>query len=383
MLYRIPELPFLKVKSKRPNNRRYFGGGGSSVKSFDPYKRTGIRELYSQLGDWISPQIGQGVPAYQGQTVADISPLQQMGYGQASGIGDMSSLLQNYASGAINQQASGGGEFQQLAGSTLKDLMKPWDSGSATQYWNQAFVDPAIQNWQQNILPGVAEKYGTGGVGGSLGREMLRSGENVNTQLSGQLANILYSGEQAQLGRQQTGVNQAMNLAQMPNQLVQGAGQIAGQGTDQLSQLLNIGGQQQGQQQNLLNAEANKWTQSQPYNNPYLMGWLNTALQQQGMTPVVQQGSPGLGTSLAAGMMPALGTVLGSSMASGGLSGLIGASGTGIGAGGLATAGTGMLGLLGSSATAGAAGTGLLGLGGTAGVAGSGLGGLFGLAALL
>jgi hypothetical protein len=307
------------------DHRKNFGGGGSSVESFNPYKGTGVRDLYKQLGSWVGPQIGQSVTPYSGQTVADFSNLQNQGFAQAGQLGTTSNLMQNYAQQAMQQQLSGGNQYQQMATSALQDIMKPYDATSATNYWNQSFVNPAMQNWQQNVLPTIAEKYGTGGVGGSLGREMLRSGENLNTNLSGQLGDILYSGQQADLTRKQTGVNQAMGMAGLSNQLMSGAGNIAGQGTDMLSQMMNMGSMQQAQSQNQLNAAQNYWTQSQPYSNPYLQQFLGTALQQGGNQAMVKQNAPGIGTQ----MLPMLGAMAGMGLVASGAGGaLLGGAGS-------------------------------------------------------
>jgi len=359
---------------------RYFGGGGQSVQTVDPYAGTGVRELLNQLNAMISPQIGRGVEAYPGQMAAGVSPLQQQGFGVAgTQMPPMAGGAMQYFQDVLGQQAAGGDQYQQLAGTTLQNLMQPWNPEAETQMWEQAYKAPAMQTWQQDVIPQIMERYGEGGMGGALGRELGRSGRDLTLGLGGQLANLLYSGQQAQLGRQQAGVGQAMQLAGLPSQLVGQAGQIGGMGTDMLSQLLNIGGTQRGIAGEQLQEPYAKWQYSQPYNNPYLQNFLGTILGQQPMQSMVTQSAPGLGTQL----LPMLGSYLGGGGSLGGLAGGLGGAVGGLGSALFGTPGSAAIGMSGAGIIPGS--TGLLGgLGGMLGGIGSaGLGGLGALAALI
>lgn len=300
------------------------GGGGTKTTQFDPYAGTGTRELFKVLTDWLQPQIGQGVAPYPGTTVPEISPLQQAGFDVAGGYAPIAVGGQQYYQDVLGQQMTGGGPFQQMAGQTLGGLMQPYDPASATRHWQQAFVDPAMQNWQRDIMPLIKESYVARGAGesGALNRALARSGQELGTGLSSQLANILYSGEQAQLGRQQTGVGQAMQMAQLPGQLLGQAGGVTGQGADLLGQMMNIGTMQRGFAAEPLQEELWKWQQEQPYQNPYLQ-FLPMALQQPGMQAFTQQQGPGMFSQ----MMPALGSFLGSGGSASVLGGATGSGG--------------------------------------------------------
>jgi len=257
----------------------------------------------------LQGQLGQGITPYAGQTVPGISPLQQQGFGAAGGLSPMAAGAMGYFQGALGQQAAGGGPAQQMATWALPDMLAPFDPAGATEFWQQAHVAPAMETWRQDIMPSITESFAARGAAdsGAMNRALARGGANLATGLSGQLANLLYSGQQAQMGRQQMGINQAMNLAMLPGNIVGQAGQIGGMGTDMVSQLLNIGGQQRGIAGEQLQEPYTKWQQAQPYNSPWL-GLLRTALQSAPpMTPVVQQGSPGLGSQL----LPALGAFAG------------------------------------------------------------------------
>jgi len=269
-----------------------------------------MRELYKKLTEWIGPQIGQGVTPYAGQMVAGPSPIQETGFGLAGGLIPMIEGPQQYFQnllGTARPELAGTG--MDIAEKTLKDVLQPWDPSAATQMWETAWKRPALETWREDIMPAIMEKgVRTAGTAdsGPMKRELARSGETLATNLAGQLANLLYSGEQAQLGRQERGVGQAMNLALMPSNVMKGAAQVGGMGTDILSQMLNIGGIQRGITGQQLQEPYAKWQFSQPWANPYLRNFLGTALRQPPMDWYTQSQGPG-----AAAMLPGLGSMLG------------------------------------------------------------------------
>lgn len=294
----------------------------------DPYAGTGVRKLYKALTDWVQPQIGQGVTPYPGQMVPGVSPIQQQGFGLTGDMGPMVTGPQQFYQNMLTQVQPGmAGRGAGLAEETLGDILKPFDPASATEFWETSFKRPALETWREDIMPAIMEK-GVRSAGtadsGPMKRELARSGETLSTNLSAQLANLLYSGEQAQLGRQERGVGQAMNLAGLPSNLMAGAGQVGGMGTDILSQMLNIGGVQRGITGEQLQEPFAKWQSAQPWNNPILQNFLGTALSQPPMEVVAQQQGPG-----AAAMLPGLGSMIGGSKG-----GFLGGSG-GTGGGGI------------------------------------------------
>lgn len=260
----------------------------------------------------LQGQIGQGVTPYPGQMVPGASPIQEMGFGMAGGLGPMVTGPQQYFQQMLGQVEPGmAGRGMGMAEGGLQDMLAPFDPAAATEFWETAHKRPAMEMWREDIMPAIMEKgVRTAGTSdsGPMQKELARSGEDLATGLSGQLANLLYSGQQAQMGRQQTGVNQAMQLAGMPSNIMQGAGQVGGMGTDILSQMLNMGGMQRGIEGEQLQEPYAKWQFSQPYNNPYLSQFLGTALSQPPMETIGQQQGPGMG---ALSMLP-LGSFLGS-----------------------------------------------------------------------
>ncbi len=275
-----------------------FGGGGgdTDVKYIDPWQGTGMREIYKQLNEWIGPQIGQGVTPYSGQIVPGASNLQEQGFGAAGGLTPLATGGMDVLSQALSQyDPTQGGQFMEMGQQGLSDIMQPFDPTSTQEAWS-ANMRPAFNMWRDEVVPAIQEKgvamTGTGDAGG-IGREISRSGKDLATNWSAILSNALYGGEQAHKGRQQTGVNQAMGYAQLPGQLLNQAGGMAGMGTDLLSQLLNIGGAQRGIEGEQMQEPYAKWQFSQPWANPYLQNFLGTTLSQPGMDYYTTQGGPG------------------------------------------------------------------------------------------
>ncbi len=325
--------------------RRYkgdSGGGGGGVTMVDPYAGTGIRELYKQLNDWIGPQIGQGVQPYSGQIAPGPTNLQQQAYSTAGGIdpvaqGGLSAFQQ--ALGSYKPETSG--NFLDMAQDPLQMALGQYDPTSATKAW-QENLKPAAELWKSDVVPFIQEKYAgqNAADSGAMNRALARSGQTFASNQSAQLANAIYGGEQAHLGRQTQNIGMAGQLSQVPGQNLAQMGQVGGMGTDLLSQMLNIGGSQRGIQGEQSAEEANKWAYSQPYNNPYLQNFLGTALQQPGMDYYSNFGGGDGGAGNAA-MLGSLGSMIGGSQG-----GFLGGSG-----------GTGGGGILGDSSPTGGTGS--------------------------
>lgn len=328
---------------------RHFGGG-TKTESVDPYAGLRVRDTAESLyRNLLGPQIGQAGPTYPGQVVPGVSPLQQAGFDVAGGLPPIASGgMQFGANMAAGLDPGGPGRIAAGAESALGDILSPMDAGAARDYWQTSFVDPAMKNLTDRILPTVAERYagaGTHGAvsGGGFDRAIGRATGNVATGLNAQLGQILFGADQAARNRQLGGVNAATNAALLPSRIA-GAGEIMG--SNALSRLFGIGGMQRGLAGEQLGEQYQKWESAQPYANPYL-NFLGASLGQPGNTIVGQQQGPG-----AAALLGPLGMYLGSEGGSATFGSLLG--GAGGAASGLYGAGAGALGA-GAGAVGGAA----------------------------
>lgn len=220
------------------------GSGGSKVEA--PEFTRAQRGLVDQLTKLISGQLGTGVEAYGGPLVAQPTELLQKLFGQTGNVMDM---LQ-----------TGEGYFEPAAasGDVLTSLMQPFDKAGAEDYWTKAFVNPAMDVYQKEVLPQILESFGARNALSSsgMGTALAKSGETLTTNLGAKLADILYQSEQAQKGYQLQAAGQAQNLAQLPGGVLQG--------------MLAPAGQEYNIEQALTTEPYSKWSTEQPYANPWL-----------------------------------------------------------------------------------------------------------------
>jgi len=152
----------------------------------------------------------------------------------------------------VLEETAGAGSAIQAGSDYLNKLLsRDYDPTAGREYWEESFKKPMMQQWKQEIMPSIAEKYaGSGAISSSgFNRTMGTAATNMETQLGSQLSDILYQGSEAHKGRQ-----------------IQGAGL-----SQQLANLLSETG---GEQRNI---GLQQWEAQQPWGNPWL-NYLNLAL---------------------------------------------------------------------------------------------------------
>lgn len=301
---------------------RYFGGGGTSVKKVDPFEGTGVREMFGAFTDWLQPNIG-GITAYPGQMVPGPSGLQQQGFDVAQGLTPIASGGQQYFGDMLGRTDVGApGRAMGMAETGLGNVMQPFDPSMVTEGLKPG-RDLAMDTFFREFMPRLKEsmvsRAGTADTG-ALDRLAVQGGRDLSMGLGAQSFPYLFQGQQNQLGRQQTGVNQAMNLAGLPGSVLGQAGQIGGMGADLLGQQMNIGGIQRGITGEQMGEPYQKWQMEQPWANPYA----NLVSALSGSAPqydyIAEQKAPGFGSQ----MLPVLGMGLGGYFAGGGTLGGMG-----------------------------------------------------------
>lgn len=107
--------------------------------------------------------------------------------------------------------------FQQ-AQNTLQNspYMGQFDPQQYQQYFQQGVADPAIKQYEQQILPAIQSRhYNPSSVNSSSLDQALRtSGEELSTGLSGLRANFLQQGQQSHANNQYNAIAQALGLSQ-------------------------------------------------------------------------------------------------------------------------------------------------------------------------
>lgn len=290
-----------------------FDTGGTDVKQESTLTK-GQRSLLDQLTSLLGGQLGQSGPTYSGQTTAGMNPLQQQGLNAYAGVFDSANQgnqLFGQALGSLNP-SQGQATLSQGQGA-LDTMLADFDPTSAMNFFEKSIKNPTMQTWQKDVMPSIMEKFaGNNAVdSGAMQRELARSGTDMMTNLNGQLANVMYSAQNDQLGRQQQGVNQSMNMAMAPGQLAGQYGNLADLGLNQAGQAMNAGTVGRGIEQEGLTDSYNKWLSSQGYNNPWLTQYLSQALGVPAFENVATEQPMGLGTMLTLGGMNAAGSYFG------------------------------------------------------------------------
>lgn len=260
-----------------------FGGGGGG--GSDPSVQTGQqptmtpqqRRLLDLLSRQAATGIEEGVDPYPGTRTPEASPLQEQLFGRLEDRQlSVMDQLDDWATGMMEPEA--------------------YDPTAAREHWQQSFVEPARQQFHEETLPGLDERYaGMGAMSGSgFEKAIADAAGRMDTQLGSQLAQLMYQdrGRHDQLGLQQ----QQLGLGGMDRAF------------QQISPLMQGGEMQRGIEQQQLEEDYQDWQMTQGWANP----WLQVAqvpLQAQAFQnyATAQQGSPGLLGS----MMPGIGQGIG------------------------------------------------------------------------
>lgn len=309
------------------------GGGG-----------TPTQVTKSEIPSWIQQPIQENIQlagqlaarpyeAYQGQTVAGFSPMQQAAQQYATqGVGYS---LPAYAQAQQVAAQETGYQAPQFLGSDISGYMSPYTQNviDVAQQQLQRQTQQQLQNIGQQAR--AARAFGGSRQGlqeGVLRAEAARSAGELAANLQNQAFQQATALQQADFARQQAASGQRLGAAQQLAAL--GAGGQAAIGQD-VSLLAGLGSQQQALQQAQLQDQYRRWQEAQQY--PLQMLALRQAAIPGGGVGQTQTATTSGGTS-ASPFLSGLGGALSGAQ----LGYLVPGLGTGLGA-----IGGGLLGLLG------------------------------------
>lgn len=121
------------------------------------------------------------------------------------------SALQEQLFGNVGQLTGEAGPFGRGL-EALQAQLADFDPASTQQFFGQAIEAPALRRFEEDILPAISESFAGTGVSGGLLRARQRAGTDLSESLNTTLANLLFTGEQAQLNRQGGALNVALGL---------------------------------------------------------------------------------------------------------------------------------------------------------------------------
>ncbi len=191
---------------------------------------------------------GGGRPeAFGGQLSADTSPLLQQLFGNV---------------GTLQGDAGPFGRGLEALQGQLADF----DPQSVMDFFNANVLEPSNIRYQDDIR-GIREGFAGTGNSGALNRALADRAVRKNVGNNATLANLLFQGEQAQLGRQGNALNAALGLP--------------------LEAGRAVGAQQQGLEQQGLDRMLQEFIRTTGSVDP-LLGLSNVALGTEAFTPVTQ-----------------------------------------------------------------------------------------------
>jgi len=118
--------------------------------------------------------------------------------------------------GGIEQVSGLSPEQQQL----FTRLSQEFDPAQLVDMFQTSVGDPARQQFQQQTLPGIQERFiaGGGARSGAVGRAGVQAGADLETGLSGQLAQLIAGAQEGSLNRQAgLATSPIMNTFQRPS----------------------------------------------------------------------------------------------------------------------------------------------------------------------
>lgn len=251
----------------------------------------GIRIVKQRLLDYLlgSGAFPEGLSladiGYEGDVVPGAGTLLTSAFERAGGLFDSPEAQQRQA--------------------TLGTLMGMAPSFSADpalreRYFNEAISQPALQQFNRDVVPAIAARYGRGGNLGAAADVTARAGADLASQLSGQRAGLLRGDEQMAAQSIDTARGQGLQAAGLSyNDQVGGLGLLSQLGTAQRT----ITGQQNA-------GRLNQLLMQQPFGDPRLslLGLLGSSGPFSYQPTVVgAPGTPGAGIGLLGSLLGAFG----------------------------------------------------------------------------
>lgn len=93
-------------------------------------------------------------------------------------------------------------------------LLQGFDPNQLMQFYQKGLVNPTMQNYNEQVLPSIQERFLDANAGSSsaLNQALAKSATDLSSNLSGQLAGLLYQGQQQGATNQINALNQILSL---------------------------------------------------------------------------------------------------------------------------------------------------------------------------
>jgi hypothetical protein len=263
-------------------------GEGPSVSSFNNLSSE-QQALLNMLMKAGGSTIETGIPAYSGEMYAP--------------TGDINTTLFSKVKDLLASGGTNSGTIQDLVTKYMSNPnVETFDPANVTELFNKTVKAPALQSFNEDILPAISEKLAGRNAfqSGATVYEMNKAGSDLASDLSSQLATMMETERtnvaNRNLTTNQTNISSILSLLGLDEQSI----------NNLLSQAGTVGTTQQTLNQQPYTEAYTKWSTSQPYNNPWLQ-YMMQALGVNTTTPVVNPGNTGILQSFLQGAGQALG----------------------------------------------------------------------------
>ena len=243
----------------------FFLGTKPKINEYDTLTG-GQRSIANGLGNYLTPQMGQGVPGYTGKLTAGPSQYEQQGLNTLGNYIAQPSEATGWGSAALKTQLSG-------APSTNINPQASED------YFNNSVRAPLMKQFNEDIMPQVRERYNSGGMFYGTPRERAENNalQDLEGNLVSQKSNLAYQDEQARRDLAESAAKR--QLAALPQGLAYSQEPLTRVAASQ-----NYGDLPRTLEQTDLGNQFNEWLRTQPQNNPAIqtaMNYIN--MTQKGM----------------------------------------------------------------------------------------------------
>lgn len=284
-------------------------------------------------GRWVNTATGKYTPDNKPATewTPGLNSIEAYSGDITPGMQDINQMLKTVLSGKLSGAGPESdmikGLISKFSGSSIPEFSfnaETFNPDEVADLFNATVKNPAMESWDEDILPSIAEKFAGRNAfdSGATVHEMVKAGRGLESDLFGQLQTMLstaregtkarnlqgkLSTDSTNAGLRSTGYGtNASAITNLVNQLV---GEGSNQFNTALGGMLSLGSTEQGIATSKGQEEYQKWATEQPYNNPYLqmiMGALGLQTQQS----VVNPGSAGLLPTIISGGSKVLSNIL-------------------------------------------------------------------------
>jgi len=297
-----------------------FGGGGSTQESVSESKTAAQKSAIDMaLGnvpsgfEGYASYLGKGVNVYPDTRVAELTPTQSDIFSQLPGVAaTFGNLMTSDLQGPLDTAARGllSGEYG----------AQPITPEQEAAYFKNTIENPRMKTFTETELPGVKEAFaGPGYWSGARATETAKAYRDVGDWLGTQKAQTSWDTalrnqqiKEDQANRILNSINPSLAVSAMP--LQQATGALGG-----LSQTLGLGGIEQQQVQNEINAKMQKFFEENQITDPEIMA-IFTSLIGTPVNYATSEGSSqvaGLGYAAASGLAGGIGTGYGYALGGG------------------------------------------------------------------